>query len=650
MLQKKYKKTYPYLANAIIVIFFLIVCSLPFFNQLNFLILDQFQGGIKARKEIVLIKIDDQSLQKLGSWPWSRNIIAQGIDKISQAKAAVVGVDVVFFESRDGDTELQNSLNNSKVPIVLGNKILENQEYKTIFSANKVTQAYTNITPDPDGKVRQTNLVTQVQNQCLESLAFGILKQYFHDKNSPICPQISNQAINLGPNLRLDDQILFNYTDESFNSYSFDDLYAGKIDSRNLENKIVLIGVTATDIKSNVSDQFLGIKGRSISGVELNANIINSILQNKFQNPLDLRMFSVVILAISSLLFWLYSKIKNNWLELALFTSSTLAINIFGLFLFDYGLNWPVVNAAVILLATYIFYVAYKYLIESRQNLFLKQAFTQYINPKLLNKLLKSPDSLTLGGEKKNMTVMFSDIRGFTTVSERLDPQSLINIINHYLERMCGVVLKNDGTIDKFIGDAIMAFWNAPLEQDKHEFMAIKTAIEMEEALSKFNQDYGQNFKIGIGINSGDMIVGNVGSSIRFDYTVLGDNVNLGSRIEALTKKYALTTLVTESVVKHLLNDENSIIYRIIDQVIVKGKSQAIKIYQPMLNTESNQNLKVVYTKGFEAYQKGGFVLAKKIWEQISQDPTTKIMLSRLDQFEINKPLEWNGIWIWDEK
>ena len=334
MLPKIIPKFYPYLANLVILVFFLVVCSLPFFAQLNFLILDRFQGGVEARKEILLVEIDDQSLQKIGSWPWNRNVIAQGIDKLNQAKVAVVGVDIVFFENREGDTELQNSLNNSRAAVVLGNKILDNQEIKSIFSANKVTQAYTNIIPDSDGKVRQARLYQNIDGKCVSSLSFEIAKQYFRDRKEILC----NQKEKLGPNLELDQQVLFNYTDSKFNSVSFNDLYEGKVDAEKLENKIVLIGVTATDIKSNVSDQFLGIKGRSISGIELNANIINSILENKFQSTLDWRLYSLIIIVISSGLFWIYRKIKYNWIEFAVFIFSTVLINVVGLFWFDFGL------------------------------------------------------------------------------------------------------------------------------------------------------------------------------------------------------------------------------------------------------------------------------------------------------------------------
>jgi len=642
-----YHKYTPYLGNIGIVLLMTLILSLPFFNQLNLLILDRFEGGLQARSEIVLVSIDDKSLKELGAWPWNRDTLAKAVDKLNTAKASVVGVDIVFFESRAGDDVLQNSLNNSKIPIVLGNKILEGQENRTIFDAPKVTQAFTNISPDLDGKVRQTKFYENVASKCIPSLAFEISKQYFRDKNVLACKDTQS----LGPNLKLNQIVDFNYSATKFKSISFSDLYNDKIDPNVISGKIVLIGVTASDIKSSVTDNFVGINGQNISGIELNANIINSILQNRFQIPLPKYSFTIGIVALSSLLIWIYIKIKSDIVQFLIFLTVTIITEIGGLFLFDYGYIWPLVQTAILIASSYIYFVILKYLTEQKQNSFLKQAFSRYINPKLLTQLLSKPEGLTLGGEKKNMTVLFSDIRGFTTISEKLDPTALIDIINRYLERMCAIILKNNGTIDKFIGDAIMAFWNAPLEEPEHQLLAIKTALEMQIEIEKFSQEINQTFKVGVGINTGDMIVGNVGSNLRFDYTVLGDNVNLGSRIEGLTKKYGVGILITDSVVQNLsIKGSENIIFRLLDEVIVKGKSKAIHIYEPMLDTTENQETSKMYQQAFENYQKGGFSKAVEIWKTLKKDTCSQIMSQRAQALIANPDLDWHGVWKWDEK
>jgi adenylate cyclase len=642
-----YLKAFPYLGNLGIILLMTVILSLPFFNQLNLLILDRIKDGLESRSEIVLVGIDDRSLQELGAWPWNRDIFAKAIDKLNTAKASVIGVDIVFFESRSGDETFQNSLNSSKVPVVLGNKIFEGQENKTIFEAPKVTQAYTNITPDPDGKVRQTKFYEKIQTNCVPSLAFEITKQHFRDKKDLTCQETQK----LGPNLSLNKVVDFNYSSNGFKSVSFYDLYSDQVDLNYLNGKIVLIGVTASDIKSSVSDNFVGIDGQTISGIELNANIINSILQNRFQIELPKYSFTVVILVISSLLIWIYRKIKQDIFQFILFLGAVILIEIGGLYLYDYGYNWPLVETVILLGSCYVYYVVLKYLTEQRQNSFLKQAFSRYINPKLLTQLLSKPEGLTLGGEKKNMTVLFSDIRGFTSISEKLDPTALIEIINKYLERMCAVILKNNGTIDKFIGDAIMAFWNAPLEEPEHQLLAIKTALEMQVEIESFNQEISQNFKVGVGINTGDMVVGNVGSNLRFDYTVLGDNVNLGSRIEGLTKKYGVAILITESVVENLIDvTSHGIIFRLLDRVIVKGKSKPIDIYEPMLDTTQNKETATKYSTAFKHYQAGEFEHAIKIWDSLTTDACSQIMSERSKTIALDLDGKWNGVWKWDEK
>ena len=640
-------KVTPYLGNFGIILLMSLILSLPFFNQLNFLILDRFKSGLEARSEIVLVGIDDKSLKELGAWPWSRDIFAKSIDKLSATKASVVGVDIVFFESRAGDETFQNSLNNSKIPIVLGNKIFEGQENRTIFDAPKITQAYTNISPDLDGKVRRAKFYESVESKCISSLAFEISRQYFRDKNQLSCQETQK----IGPNLKLNQVVDFNYSATKFKFISFSDLYSDIIESNELNGKIVLIGVTASDIKSSVTDNFVGINGQNISGIELNANIINSVLQNRFQIALPQYSFTIGILTISSLLIWIYSKIKSDSIQFLIFIGITILIEIGGLFLFDYGYNWPIVQTVILLASSYIYFVVLKYLTEQKQNSFLKQAFSRYINPKLLTQLLSKPEGLTLGGEKKNMTVLFSDIRGFTAISEKLDPADLIDLINRYLERMCGIILKNNGTIDKFIGDAIMAFWNAPLEEQEHQLLAIKTALEMQEEVEKFNQEINQEFKVGVGINTGDMIVGNVGSNLRFDYTVLGDNVNLGSRIEGLTKKYGVGILITESVVEKLIiKKSDMIIFRFLDQVIVKGKSKAINIYEPMMDTTQNQEIASKYQDAFKKYQEGMFEQAIEIWKGLENDACSQIMSQRAQTLISSPVLDWRGVWRWDEK
>lgn len=283
-----------------------------------------------------------------------------------------------------------------------------------------------------------------------------------------------------------------------------------------------------------------------------------------------------------------------------------------------------------------------------------------------MNILLENSDKLKLGGETRNMTVMFSDIRSFTTISESLTPKQLIDMLNDYLGYMTDIILKNVGTVDKYIGDAIMAFWNAPLDDENHAANAINTALNMRDQLHKFGEMHPEypEIKIGIGLNTGDMTVGNVGGEARFDYTVLGDNVNLGSRLEGLTKKYGVTVIVSEStknsyeeIYKLRRQDEdnnefNDFKFRLLDDMKVKGKNEPVKIFEPFRTSEfeSMKAVLEVYADGFAKYQAGDFEKAVKILEKNKDDKASVLLIERIQTLIQNPPTDWHGIWKWEEK
>jgi adenylate cyclase len=227
----------------------------------------------------------------------------------------------------------------------------------------------------------------------------------------------------------------------------------------------------------------------------------------------------------------------------------------------------------------------------------------------------------------------------------------LVDMLNNYLDYMSNIILSFDGTIDKYIGDAIMAIWNAPLDDPDHATKAIQAAMAMEiqvQEFAKSNPEYPE-IKIGIGLNSGLMTVGNLGGSARFDYTVIGDNVNLGARLEGLTKKYDATVICTEDTANQYHGEEY--LFRLLDDVTVKGKSQSVKIMQPMQNNQANQKIAHQYQKAFATYQQGNFKAAKQQLESILKiDKPSHKLLERVEHLIQNPPQDWNGVWNWEEK
>jgi adenylate cyclase len=261
-------------------------------------------------------------------------------------------------------------------------------------------------------------------------------------------------------------------------------------------------------------------------------------------------------------------------------------------------------------------------------------------------------------GSKENLTVLFSDIRGFTSISEKLEAEKVVELLNAYLSEMVDVIFEHEGTLDKFIGDAIMAFWGAPLKVSDHGLRAVRAALDMRRHLEAFNQRLDAKgdirLEIGIGINSGQVILGNIGSEKKLDYTVIGDNVNLASRMEGLTKEYGSSILITESTYEEV---KNSISCRLIDMVRVVGKKKGIKIYEPLdaLNGDVSNRIISLSEEGFNNYLKRDWAAAIKCYFEIisikPDDKVSKIFLGRCEWYKATEPpMDWDGAYTMQKK
>jgi len=634
-----------YLINFPLVISCLLFLQIPFFKDANNVFLDMLHGEIEAREEIVIISIDDESLAEIGAWPWDRSVFAQVLENLNTSEPAVVGLDILFVEDRKGDQKLEKTLKEIAYPVVFADKFAENEYIQNKFEKT-VKSGYANFVPDNDGKVRITTLSTEFSEECLQSFSTHVFQEYLRRDESGDC----SNTIYFGENYIVDNEVLFNYTRSEFISISFSDIYSGEFDKGDLKDKIVLIGLTATDLKSGISDNLFDVFGKTISGVEVHVNILNSLLEQRFQKPLPTFIFITFILTFSTGLLFLYQKLKKQIVESSLFLFSLIFLYIVGIIAFEQGINWPFVPSFTALGVSYIYYIVYKYLIEYRENRFVKSAFSHYINPALLQRLVAHPEELALGGEKKEVTILFSDIRGFTSIAEKLSAEELITFTNLYLDGVSEIIMKHHGTIDKYIGDAVLAFWNAPLTDKNHQAHAMRAACELKEYamhFSKENPSYPK-LRVRIGLNSGKVIIGNIGGKRRFDYTVLGDEVNLASRIEGLTKKYGIEIITTESVVKGVIRKDTEIIFRLLDEVIVKGKTKAVKLFQPLQVSKRAKSLVSKYEEAFALYQKGAFDEAIRSFKKIEKDTPSKLMIERIS--DLRKRKEWDGVWRWSEK
>jgi adenylate cyclase len=302
----------------------------------------------------------------------------------------------------------------------------------------------------------------------------------------------------------------------------------------------------------------------------------------------------------------------------------------------------------------------YKYLTKEKIEKELKNAFQRYVSPKVVDQILETPEKLELGGERKIMTALFSDVRGFTQISESISPAELVQFLNDFFTEMTEKVLDYEGTVDKYIGDAIMVFFGAPLEQQDHAVRACKTAVDMIHSLKKLRVDWEAldlpTINLGVGINSGEMIVGNMGSKKRFNYTIMGDAVNLASRLEGINKQYGTNIIISQCTYNLIQGDSFTV--RELDSVRVKGKKEPVTIYELCGYGElyhQKQELATIFSEGLHVYRKQQWEQAIKLFNSVLReypdDTPSRVFIARCNEYKQNSPPEdWDGVFAMETK
>jgi adenylate cyclase len=354
---------------------------------------------------------------------------------------------------------------------------------------------------------------------------------------------------------------------------------SGKADPAQLRGKIVLIGTSAPGLLDLRSTPVQNI----YPGVEVHANIISGILDHRIKHkPAWTIGYEFVLLVVIAASMALLLPLLSPLLAAAGTLGFTGIVLVGTLFAWNNNLILPLASPLLLIVLIFMLHMTYGFFIESRGKRQLANLFGHYIPPELVDEMSKSPEEYSLDGENREMTVLFSDVRGFTTISEGMDPKQLTQLMNALLTPMTRVIHKNRGTIDKYMGDAIMSFWGAPLADSEHARHALYAAMEMMDELKIMQEEFRQRgwpeVNIGIGLNTGNMNVGNMGSEFRMAYTVLGDAVNLGSRLEGLTKNYGVNIIVSESTKSEI----PEFLFRELDLVRVKGKNEPVAIFEPI--------------------------------------------------------------------
>ena len=433
---------------------------------------------------------------------------------------------------------------------------------------------------------------------------------------------------------------------QTFPYYSITDILHGRLPAGAFKDKIVLVGATTVGIYDLRVTPF----ETNTPGIEVHANVIDNILRRDFlvrpgwSAAYD--MASIILIGlILGLVLPKISAAVGPPVGLVLIAAWTGA----NYYLFTKGLWINYIYPIMTLVVVYTTITIHKYVTEEREKRRIKGAFSSYLNPTVVAELLKNPDMLKLGGAKRIATVMFSDIRGFTSISEKLDPEALVHLLNRYLTIMTDIVMRHDGCLDKYIGDAIMAFWGAPVPQPKHALQACQTSLDMMRSLEEFRQilaaeDPNAPFlDIGIGLNSGPMVVGNMGSESRMDYTAMGDAVNLGSRLESANKQYGTNIIIGDMTFEQVSED---FVCRELDMVRVKGKARPERIFEllgEVGQVPQDQLLMArAFTRGITAYKQRRWSDARRIFSSINcyypEDQPTLLYLARVAELKRIRP------------
>ncbi len=462
-----------------------------------------------------------------------------------------------------------------------------------------------NTTPDIDGVVRSLPLLAEYKGKYYESLALAMFRRL---AGSPtVVPGFSDEQWlsrsyqgldrillkegKLALSIPVDKHIstlvpyrgLGGVEGGSFRYVSAADVLAGRLPVDNLKDKIILIGTTAPGLL----DLRVTPVGQIYPGVEAHANLISGWLDDKVTLKPDYSVgYDVFVLTVAGLLLAIGLPLLSAPRAVLLSVGVLAAVTAINTWLYmGYGLVMPLAAALVMTLTAFALNMSYGYFVESRSKRELAHLFGTYVPPELVDEMVKYPDSYSMKATSRELTVMFCDMRGFTKMSERMEPTQLQELLTGLFSELTSIIQANRGTIDKYMGDCVMAFWGAPVETPEHAHLAVKTAMEMASAMRGINADHRARglpeIGIGIGLNTGTMCVGNMGSNIRRAYTVIGDSVNLGSRLEGLSKAYGVDIVVSETTRKQA----NDFAWQELDRVRVKGKEQAVAIFWPMAPT-----------------------------------------------------------------
>lgn len=550
---------------------------------------------------IVVVTIDEPSIEALGQFPWDRAVYAQLLEQLNRDNniPKAIAFDIIFSEpsdNPDSDMAFAEALathQNVILPVV-GNmgdvfstsvakrdKLIKPTSVLKPYElfADLVQQAHINRVSSPDGVIRQTWLRMQgPDGEVIPSLAYKAVEMAGVDLSN--YDKMTDPQKNDEPVAKNTITIDYQLVTDDLVTFPFIDVLNGDVPSDWFKDAIVFIGFTAVGLSSD-GGQDTGVTPieKGIKLVYAHANIANQLLNGTSVSYASDWAELLLALLLFALFVYLPWKMKNVY-SFLIFIAVALGVLIGQYAVYEAAtMHTNIVYAMLAMMLAYLANVSLKSYLDSAQKSFVTRQFGRYISPDLVKQIVDKDIDIELGGDLKHITILFLDIRGFTPLSEKLTPPELVDTLNTMFNMITETTLRNEGTIDKFIGDAAMILFNAPLNVMEHERMAVKTAYEIQQGMKKIRDEilekYGCEVNVGIGIHTGNVVVGNIGSYLRVDYTAIGDNVNIAARIESQTKKgqVHVSEQVYEKTKDFFIFDEG-------EDRMFKGKSHPIKVYE----------------------------------------------------------------------
>jgi len=624
---------------------------------------DMTQGNV------VIVAVDQKSLEVIDKnmqfgWPWPRDFWGLMVDYLNVAGARVVAFDILFTETSvharevDDDNTFAAKIGESKLPVVLAAMIDKDGKpgrlgppvEKPIFGAVNLAGAevFRTYRPFVNGHASLAGRAVEVSGL---NASAGESKSDQHKFDEPFLMHY------YGPHEHSGERTFRYVSAANVIQAGMGHAKEAGITPEMFKGKIVLIGALAAVLSDVKRSPF----GRDYPGVEFHATAIENMLRGQRVRELGVMSIGLSALGASfiaavAVLFPRKATVKVAGGFAAMLLLAVLA----GALFLNANIIWlPLASPLIALVVATVGAFGYAYLTEDRQRRFVVKALGQYVSPEVAQQISANPESLKLGGERREMTVMFTDIAGFTDLSEGMPVEKLNEMLNFYLDEMSAEVLKQDGTLDKYIGDAIMSFWNAPADQPDHAARAVLAALAMVEAEARMQPRLAElgaaNLMTRLGVNTGWMAVGNMGSSRKFNYTVMGDPVNLGSRLEGANKLYGSRILISQTTATMI---DGKFLMRQLDVLKVKGKTIPMPVFEVLSEGQGTPELRErveQYNAAYQAYRKQRWdeaeMILGRLVERYADDKPARALLKRIESMRAHPPGEgWDGVYEAKEK